>query len=67
MIGDYFTKALQVSQFHRFRNTIIGIHEDDTPAYNAPARALLGEQKKIINRKENPRSLTNLQANRATK
>ena len=41
MIGDYFTKALQVSQFRRFRNTIIGIHEDDIPAYNASVRDLL--------------------------
>ena len=34
MIGDYFTKALQGSQFRRFHNIIIGIHEDDLPAYN---------------------------------
>ena len=26
-IGDNFTKALQGSQFHRFHNIIIGIHE----------------------------------------
>ena len=32
MIGDYFTKALQGSQFHRFCNIVIGIHEDDIPA-----------------------------------
>ena len=41
MIGDYFTKALQGSQFRRFCNIIIGIHEDDIPAYNASGRALL--------------------------
>ena len=35
MVGDYFTKSLQVSQFRRFYNIIIGIHEDDIPAYNA--------------------------------
>ena len=29
MIQDYFTKALQGSQFHHFCNTIIGIHKDD--------------------------------------
>ena len=32
MIGDYFTKALQGYQFRRFRNIILGIHEDDIPA-----------------------------------
>ena len=32
MIGDYFTKALQGSQFRRFRNILLGIHEDDIPA-----------------------------------
>ena len=32
MIGDYFTMALQGSQLRRFRNIIIGIHEDDIPA-----------------------------------
>ena len=45
MIGDYFTKALQRSQFRRFRNIIIGIHEDDIPAYNAYGRSFLEEQK----------------------
>ena len=34
MIGDYFTKALQGSQFGRFCNIVIGIHKDDIPAYN---------------------------------
>ena len=41
IIGDYFTKALQGSQFRRFRNIIIGIHEDDIPAYNAYGRDFL--------------------------
>ena len=41
MIGDYFTKALQGSQFRRLRNTVLGIHEDDIPAYKASGRALL--------------------------
>ena len=41
MIGYYFTKALQGSQFHRFHNIILGIHEDDIPAFNESIRALL--------------------------
>ena len=41
MIGDYFKKSLQGSQFRRFRNIILGIHEDDIPSYNASGRALL--------------------------
>ena len=45
MIGDYFTKALQGSQFRWFRNIGIGIHEDDIPAYNASGRALFEERK----------------------
>ena len=45
MIGDYFKKALQVSQFQRFCNIGIGIHEDYIPAYNAFGRALLEERK----------------------
>ena len=45
MIGDYFTKALQGSQFRRFLNIILGIHEDDIPANNASGRGLLAEQK----------------------
>ena len=28
IIEDYFTKSLQGSQFRRFRNIVIGIHED---------------------------------------
>ena len=45
MIGGYFTKALQGSQFCRLRSIIIGIHEDDIPAYNASGRDLLEERK----------------------
>ena len=45
MIEYYFTKALQGSQFRRFRNIIFGIHDDDIPAYNASGRALFEEQK----------------------
>ena len=45
MIGGYFTKALQGSQFRQFRNIIIGIHEDGIPAYNASGRALREEWK----------------------
>ena len=50
MIGDYFTKELQGSQFRRFRNTILGIPEDDIPAYNASGRAFLEEQKVNLNK-----------------
>ena len=35
MIGDYFIKALQGYQFRQFRKIVLGIHEDDIPAYNA--------------------------------
>ena len=45
MIRDYFTKALQGSQFCQFRKIILGIHEDDIPAYNASGRVLLKERK----------------------
>ena len=45
MIGDYLTKTLQGSQFRRFRNIIIGIHEDEIPDYNASGRAFLEERK----------------------
>ena len=41
MIGDYFTKALQGYQLRCFRNIILGIHEDDIPAYNSSGSALL--------------------------
>ena len=45
MIRNYFTKALQGSQFRRFRNIVLGIHKDDILAYNASGRALLEELK----------------------
>ena len=45
MIRDYFTKALQGSEFRWFRNIVLGIHEDNIPAYNASVRSLLEEQK----------------------
>ena len=45
MIGHYFTKVLLGSQFRFFHNIIIGIHEDDTPSYNASGRAFLKERK----------------------
>ena len=51
MIGDDLTKALQGSQFHRFRNIVLGIHEDNITAYNASGRALL-EGKKLKLKKE---------------
>ena len=41
MIGDYFTKQLQGSQFKRFRNTILGIVEEEIGRYNATARAYI--------------------------
>ena len=52
MIGDYFTKALQGSQFRRFRNIVIGIHEDDIPAYNVSVRSLLEEWKLNFNKEK---------------
>ena len=45
MIGDYFKKALQGYQFCRFRNIILGIHEDGIPAYNTPVTDLIEERK----------------------
>ena len=41
MDRDYFTNALQGSQFCRFCNIILGIYDDDIPYYNAPGRVLL--------------------------
>ena len=55
MIGDYFTKALQGSQLCRYRNIVLGIHEDEIPAYNVSVRAFLKEQKlKLKKEKEEP-------------
>ena len=44
MIGDYFTKALQGSQFCRFRNIVLGIYEDEIPAYNVSGTILRNRQ-----------------------
>ena len=52
MIGDYFKNSLQGSRFRRFRNIVIGIHEDDIPAYNASGRALLEERKLLFNKEK---------------
>ena len=48
MIGDYFTKSLQGSQFRRFRNAIMGIDEVDIPRYNSEARAMLKKKKEAL-------------------
>ena len=45
IIGDYFIKALQESQFFPFSNFVLGIHEYDIPSFNASKRALVEEQK----------------------
>ena len=45
MIGYYFNQALHGYQFRQFRNIILGIHEDEIPAYNTSGRAFLEEQK----------------------
>ena len=50
MIGDYFTKALQVSQLRQFHNIVLGIHEDYIPAYNTSGRALLEERELKLNK-----------------
>ena len=50
-IGDYFTKALKGSQFSRFHNIILGIHEDNIPSYNVSGRVFI-EEKKIKLEKE---------------
>jgi hypothetical protein len=46
MMGDYLTKPLQGSLFPKFRNTILGIIEEDIPTYNANARAMLKKRRK---------------------
>ena len=55
MIGDYFTKALQGSQFRRYRNIVLGIHEDDITSCNASGRDLL-EERKLKQKKEKQES-----------
>ena len=64
MIGDYFKKALQGYQFHRFCNIILGIHEDDISAYNTSIRTFLEEQKlKFKTEKEEAQEAANLVGN----
>ena len=53
MIGYHFTKALQGYQFRRFCNIVLGVHEDDIPAYNASGRALIEERKLRLKREKN--------------
>ena len=52
MIGDYFTKALQGSQFRRYRNIVLGIHEEDITSCNASGRDLLEERKIKLNKEK---------------
>ena len=33
MVGDFYTRPLQVTPFIKHRNTIFGINEDDIPLY----------------------------------
>ena len=64
IIEGCFTKSLQGSQFRRFRNIIIGIHEDEIPAYNASGRALLEERKiKLKKEKEEAQEAAKLVGN----
>ena len=68
MIGDYFTKALQGSQFRQFCNIVLGIHEDDIPSYNASGRALLEELKlKLKKQKEESQETSKLSGDMADK
>ena len=48
MVGDYHTKSLQGSPFRRFRNTIMGIKEEDIAQYNTDARQMLKEMKEKL-------------------
>ena len=57
-------KALQGSQFHRFRNYILIIHEYDIDYYNESGRAVLEEQK--IKKREIKKSLRRLPKFQAT-
>ena len=43
MIGDYFAKAIQGSQFCCFCNIILGIQEYDIPSYNESGIEILEE------------------------
>ena len=55
MIENYFTKELQGSKLCRFRNIIIGIHEDYIPAYNEYGGSFI-EEKKLKLKKEKEES-----------
>ena len=64
MIGDYFTKALQGSQYCPSHNISRGIHEDGINSYNVSARALLEElEMKIDKEKEEAHKATKLKGN----
>ena len=52
IIGDYFTKVLQVSQFCQFRIIVLGIHKDNIPAYNVSGRAFVEEHKLKFNKEK---------------
>ena len=61
MIGDYLTKALQGSRLRLFCNIVLGIHEDEIPAYNASRRALFEEWKpKLKKEKEESQEASKL-------
>ena len=64
MIWDYFTKALQGSQFRCFHNIILGNHEDDIPYYNSSVRAFLEDRKlKLDKEKEEAHKSAKLTGN----
>ena len=50
MIKDYFTKALQGSQFCCFQNIILGIYEYEIPFNNGSEREFLEERKIKLDR-----------------
>ena len=52
MIGDYFTKVLQLSQLFLFRYTTLGIRENDIPSYKVSGRVLLKERKIKLGREK---------------
>ena len=64
MIREYFTKALQGSQFCHFCDIILGIHEDEIPSYNEFGRAFIEEQKiKLERNKEEDQKNSKLAGN----
>ena len=53
MLGGYFTKALQGSQFRYFCHIFIVVHKYDIPSYNMPVIEFIEELKiKLKNEKE---------------